>query len=77
MLKQTLDNVGLGETHQVENVAQVLQNYNLFTGDHALAEAVVREGGEWGLADIENFGEKLGTEAVLELGYLANKFNLN
>ena len=35
----------LGETHRVENVSTELVDYNLFTTDTPLVEAVAREGG--------------------------------
>jgi putative acyl-CoA dehydrogenase len=64
----------LGETHQVHNVASELHSYNLFTTDAAMMEGVKREGGEWGLDEIEAFGEKCGKPDYLELGFLANKY---
>jgi putative acyl-CoA dehydrogenase len=62
----------LAETHVPHNLSCELQNYNLYTQDRALVEAVQREGGaaaEVGLAD---FGQLCGAADYLELGRLAN-----
>lgn len=64
----------IGETHQVTNVATELHGYNLFASDTALVEAVQREGGAWGLAELNDFGQRCGQADYLELGHLANKF---
>lgn len=64
----------LGETHQVENIASDLGDYNLFTTDQPLMEAVAREGGAWGMDEISAFGEKIGRVDYRELGHLANKY---
>ena len=64
----------LGETHAVTNVASDLVDYNLFTADQPLMEATAREGGAWGAASIEAFGELTGRASYLELGHLANKY---
>jgi len=60
-------------THEVFNQPPPLVGYNLFTSDRALAEAVVREGAGWAIADLTRYGAKLGTPEVLELGALANR----
>jgi len=59
----------VGETHQVQNVANELHSYNLFTTDAALLEGVKREGGAWGVSEIAAFGEKCGKPEYLELGF--------
>ena len=64
----------LGETHSVENVASELVDYNLFTTDAPLVEAVAREGGGWGVDEISAFGARIGQADYLELGYLANRY---
>ena len=64
----------LGETHRVENVASELVDYNVFTSDTPLVEAVAREGGGWGAGEIADFGARIGQADYLELGYLANRY---
>lgn len=64
----------VGETHRVENVATELGAYNLLTTDTPLLEAVIREGGGWGLSEISDFGAHIGTPEYRELGHLANKY---
>jgi len=72
--KELHEQAQLGETHKVQNVATELSNYNLFTTDAAMVEAVKREGGHWGFQEIAQFGHKCGQAAYLELGHLANKY---
>jgi putative acyl-CoA dehydrogenase len=61
------------QTHQVSNMAPALANYNLFTVDRALGEAVSREGAGWAVPELAAFGERLGREETIELGFLANR----
>lgn len=63
-----------GETHRVHNVASELENYNAYTSDAVLVEAVHREGGAWGQAELENFGALCGQADYLALGHLANRY---
>ncbi|HEV3304072.1 MAG TPA: hypothetical protein VG055_30755, partial [Planctomycetaceae bacterium] len=65
---------GLFETHQVENQPPALENYNVFSGDVALREAVTREGGGWGFDRLNRFGEVLGSAQVIASGQQANRF---
>src|SRR6185437_14111753 len=51
-------------THEVFNQPPPLVGYNLFTSDRALAEAVVREGAGWAIADLTRYDAKLGTPEV-------------
>ena len=60
-------------THDVFNQPAELADYNLFTGDAALAEGLAREGGGWASNELASLGAKLGSAEVLELGALANK----
>lgn len=60
-------------THDVTNQPPTLENYNLFTADTALVEGLWREGAGWAAPKLETFGALLGSEAVIELGYLANR----
>lgn len=55
------------------NQPPILENYNLFTSDAALREAVEANGGAWNNERAEKFGEILGRAETLELGNLANK----
>jgi len=62
------------ETHEVLNQPPPLVDYNLFTTDRALSDAVRREGAGWAAGDLGNFGDKLGRAETIDLGILANKF---
>jgi putative acyl-CoA dehydrogenase len=61
------------QTHQVSNMTPPLANYNLFESDRALVEAVAREGAGWAAPELAAFGELLGKEETIELGFLANR----
>jgi putative acyl-CoA dehydrogenase len=65
--------VPTSETHQVENQPPALENYNAFATDVPLKEAVVREGGGWGLERLEKFGALVGSARVIALGHQANR----
>jgi len=60
-------------THEVQNQSLELRDYNLFTSDRALMEAVRREGADDARDDLERFGAIVGAGEYLELGHLANK----
>ena len=60
-------------THAVENQPPPLENYNLYTTDRALQEAVQRNGAAWASAALHAFGATLGEPAVMTLGHLANR----
>ncbi|MDE2361352.1 MAG: isovaleryl-CoA dehydrogenase [Hyphomicrobiales bacterium] len=60
-------------THDVINQPHELADYNLFTGDRPLAEAVAREGAGWAANDIADFGARIGRADYLELGMQANR----
>ena len=47
-------------THTVDNQAPHLCNLNLYASDLALREAVAREGGGWGGADLLAYGAIAG-----------------
>lgn len=64
----------LAETHEVTNLSRELCDYNMYTEDAALQEAVQREGGQWAERELTEFGKMTGSADYLELGYLANKF---
>ena len=69
----TLHSRYLADTHQVENVSCELADYNMYAQDHALREAVEREGAAWAEADLLCFGQLTGSAEYLEQGHLANK----
>lgn len=60
-------------THEVKNQPPPLANYNMFTTDTPLTDALRREGGAFAEADLCVFGELLGREDTLQLGFTANK----
>ena len=59
-------------THTVDNQAPPLRDLNLYASDVALREAVAREGGAWGEADLLAYGAIAGGE-LMELGGTANE----
>jgi putative acyl-CoA dehydrogenase len=61
-------------THAVFNQTPPLTDYNLFTSDAALQEAVQREGAAWATADLAQAGAELGTCTLYEHARLANRF---
>lgn len=60
------------ETHEVVNQPPPLADYNLYTSDPALREAVAREGGGWAEAALRACGARAGTAESFENGRLAN-----
>ncbi|MES2489587.1 MAG: isovaleryl-CoA dehydrogenase [Pseudomonadota bacterium] len=59
-------------THSVENQAAPIGDYNAYTTDTALREAITREGGGWADAHLSEFGGVAGGE-LMRLGYTANE----
>lgn len=64
----------LADTHELSNLSTELCDYNMYTQDAALREAVQREGGQWADGELSAFGQMTGSAEYLELGNLANKF---
>ncbi len=62
-----------GETHRVTNQPPPLVGYDLFSQDRPLAEAVAREGGEWGLEQLRTFGAAVGGPPLSEWGPQAER----
>lgn len=60
------------QTHEVKNQSGYLQDYNSFQGDHALQEAVQREGAGYALDELHAFGKLAGAADSIELGFQAN-----
>jgi putative acyl-CoA dehydrogenase len=56
----------------VQNQSLPLKNYNVFEAHRGLVEAVRREGAAWAEPELRALGATMGTEAVMELGVLAN-----
>jgi putative acyl-CoA dehydrogenase len=61
-------------THAVFNQTPSLAEYNLFTTDLALQEAIHREGAAAAAADLTSAGAALGTAASFEHARLANRY---
>ncbi len=53
-------------THDVVNQPPPLAGHNSFEADRALGEALVREGGEWGLDRVRDFGAVVASEEALD-----------
>lgn len=63
----------LAETHIVQNQSMPLENYNLFTSDVALQEAVKRAGAASRSDSLQQFGALTGSAEVIKWGFQANK----
>lgn len=61
-------------THEVTNVVTELHDYNVYTTDIALQEAVRRAGGADHEAELTAYGARLGTAETLRLAEDANHF---
>jgi putative acyl-CoA dehydrogenase len=64
---------GAPATHAVVNQSEPLAGYNVFSADRPLAEAVSREGGDFGIETIRAVGDLAGRAETIELGRLANE----
>ena len=60
-------------THEVFNQPVELADCNLFTGDAALKDGLLREGAAWASNEMASLGASLGAAEALELGALANR----
>jgi putative acyl-CoA dehydrogenase len=60
-------------THEVENQAPPLVDYNVYEADQVLQESVRREGADWAEAQISEVGGIAGRADVIELGRQANE----
>jgi putative acyl-CoA dehydrogenase len=61
-------------THDIFNQTPPLADYNLFSGDITLQEAVRREGAGWAAAELTSAGGELGSSALAEHARLANRY---
>ena len=59
---------------EVLNQAPPLVDFNLFSSDRPLRDAVVRENAGWAGAQLEAFGSTLGKPETIEWGVLANEY---
>ena len=59
-------------THEVLNQPPPLRDYNLFTADRALQEALTREGGGWAADRVALLGGICGSGEVIDAGVQAN-----
>jgi putative acyl-CoA dehydrogenase len=62
------------QTHDVTNQVDELQDYNLYTSDAALQEAVQRAGAAWHADELASYGAELGSAATFELAAAANRY---
>ena len=62
----TRDRTQAGATHEVLNQPPPLVDYNAFEADPALREGLVREGGEWGVDRVRDFGAVTASGEALE-----------
>jgi len=60
-------------THQVVNQPPPLVDYNLFSTDGALVEALEREGAGWAKPRLQEFGRLTGCEEAIRWGFQANE----
>jgi putative acyl-CoA dehydrogenase len=63
----------MASTHLVFNQPPPLEDFNLFTENRPLVEAVPREGAGWALPTLELLGEQAGTARSFRLGAEANE----
>ena len=61
------------DTHEVLNQPPPLVDYNLFTTDRILGDALEREGAVWAKPKLEQFGRLAGTEEAIRWGFQANE----
>lgn len=66
-------NLPIGETHEVYNQPPALENYNLYTTDHALMAAAEINGAGWARDRLTVYGSRLGDADTIENGRLAHK----
>ena len=61
---------GMPDTHTVTNQVPPLENYNPATSP-VLVEALIREGGQWGLDEVTELGALSGSQQAQRWGELA------
>jgi putative acyl-CoA dehydrogenase len=70
----TRDPITRLSTHEVLNQPPLLEDYDLFTSDAALGEALEREGAGWAADACRQVGQLAGSAEVIALGHQANRF---
>jgi putative acyl-CoA dehydrogenase len=65
---------GSDATHEVLNQPAPLENYNLFTTNRALRDALAFNGGAEHAGALESIGAQLGTVEMFQAGALANQY---
>jgi len=65
-MTSTISSTHRGATHEVLNQPPPLVDHNAFEADVALREAVIREGGEWGLERLRDFGAVIASAEALD-----------
>lgn len=60
-------------THEVLNQPPPLESYDLLGSDPVLADAVRREGGGWGVDEIEDWGRTVSTPEIYQMAEDANR----
>lgn len=60
-------------THEVGNQVPELADYNLYSSDRILQEAVLREGASGHEAELTDYGAALGARNILALGHEVNR----
>ncbi len=64
----------MANTHEVFNQTPPLLDYNVFDGDTALKDAVIREGASWAIPQLTAYGAVTGRAESIDWGYQANEF---
>jgi putative acyl-CoA dehydrogenase len=65
-MTSTISSMPSGGTHEVVNQPPPLVDYNAFDADIALRDALIREGGEWGLERARDFGAVVASAEALD-----------
>ncbi|MDB5803722.1 MAG: putative acyl-CoA dehydrogenase [Betaproteobacteria bacterium] len=65
---------GSDATHEVLNQSAPLENYNLFSTNRAMRDALAANGGAMHAGFLETIGVQLGSAQMFEAGALANQF---
>jgi putative acyl-CoA dehydrogenase len=60
-------------THEVENTPPILENYNMFSSDATLQQAVMREGAKWAKDNLTAYGQQCGSAEWILRGVEANR----
>lgn len=60
-------------THEVLNQPPLLEDYNMFSSDAALTEAVETGAAAWAMDDLDAYGKWCGSARTIKLGFQANE----